>query len=251
MSRAAARLARPFLALALVVGGCRSVTEIDTPEVDAGDVPAFDGSVDATIDAAISDVDSDGDGLCDDSERSAGTDPTTPDSDGDGIPDVNEYLFGFEPVDPAVPGIDQLAFLEEEPGASVELTAHIWVQGLGDAHTGVFEAVQSAALNELSATDFNASVLAVAADPEDHAFDIDPQSARFGSVHGDTRLTFVLRFGFTDQEAVGCVRGFPFRFGVKRPDEHALVGERLYLLVVVPPGARADAENWCKPEHCI
>ncbi len=43
-------------------------------------------------------VDSDGDGLSDDFERSIGTDPNQPDTDGDGMHDGWEHKYGFNPL---------------------------------------------------------------------------------------------------------------------------------------------------------
>lgn len=42
-------------------------------------------------------VDSDGDGLCDDDEIDQGTDPNNPDSDGDGLSDGQETVYGTDP----------------------------------------------------------------------------------------------------------------------------------------------------------
>ncbi|KRB76379.1 protein kinase [Nocardioides sp. Root190] len=49
-------------------------------------------------------VDSDGDGLSDEDEAGAGTDPANPDSDGDGINDGAEVTAGTDPLNPADPG---------------------------------------------------------------------------------------------------------------------------------------------------
>ena len=49
-------------------------------------------------------VDTDGDGLSDEDEVTAGTDPANPDSDGDGISDGAEVAAGTDPTDPTDPG---------------------------------------------------------------------------------------------------------------------------------------------------
>jgi len=50
--------------------------------------------------------DQDGDGLSDESEQAAGTDPLNPDSDGDGMLDGFEVQFSFDPLDPTDAALD-------------------------------------------------------------------------------------------------------------------------------------------------
>jgi hypothetical protein len=50
------------------------------------------------IEAIVTDVDSDGDGLSDEEEATYGTDPENSDTDGDGYPDGDEVLAGYNPL---------------------------------------------------------------------------------------------------------------------------------------------------------
>jgi gliding motility-associated-like protein len=51
-------------------------------------------------------IDTDGDGLTDQNEATAGTDPTNPDTDGDGINDGNEVTNTSDPLDPCSPNLN-------------------------------------------------------------------------------------------------------------------------------------------------
>ena len=69
----------------------------DAGNVNAGDDGTPNGQTNATTN--ISDgPDSDGDGLSDDAEAAAGTDPNNPDTDGDGILDGAEVAVGTDPT---------------------------------------------------------------------------------------------------------------------------------------------------------
>jgi hypothetical protein len=54
-------------------------------------------------------VDTDNDGLTNDTEASIGTSSTNPDTDGDGYTDSDEYFYGSDPLDPASPGAQVLS----------------------------------------------------------------------------------------------------------------------------------------------
>jgi hypothetical protein len=237
--------------LALVALSCKGTVAVAIP-ADAGNPPGLDAAVDAGgPDGSDSGpIDTDGDGLCDDTERVAGTDPESADSDGDGIPDMNEHRSGLDPLDPASPAPDRLAFLREEAGSAVQLLVQVWVQGQGESFTGELEALDAAAARGLTAADLVAFVEAVSAEPEDHAFDLQPEAGRFGAVHGETRLTFSIGFTFTDQEQAGCTRGLPFLFGVKRSDSDDSMQRRRYLLVLASGQADAGEAQWCVPSSC-
>ena len=67
--------------------------------------------------------DSDGDGLCDNTEGELGTDPQAIDSDGDRLPDLIEVVSNFVPVDAADPVGDQIAFMEGSAGSNLDFGA--------------------------------------------------------------------------------------------------------------------------------
>jgi len=245
-----------FLALALL--GCqldvspqpKLDAQIVYPDRDA-EIDAQEGGASDVVQIDVVRIDTDGDGLCDDTEARAGTDPERSDSDGDGIADANERGNGFDPLDPDSPGIDRLAFLRETVGASVQILAEVWVEGQGESFTGEIESVGAVAAHGLTAADLGPFVEAVSADPADHAFDLQPKAGRFGAVHGETRLTFLIGFTFTDQQPAGCTRGLPFTFSVKRTDSDAQLGRRRYLLVLHSQEEDAGERQWCTPSKCF
>jgi hypothetical protein len=238
--------------LALVARCSQSTEEARQPAPEAGAPTGPEGGVDAGGPDGSDGgrFDTDGDGLCDDTEQAAGTDPESADSDQDGIPDMNEHRSGFDPLDEASPGTARLAVLQEQTGSSVQLLVEVWVQGQGESFTGELEAQSAPAARGLTAADLGAYVEAVAAEPPDHAFDLQPEAARFGAVQGETRLTFTIGFTFTDQPAAGCTRGLAFEFSVKRQDSDQPVGRRHYLLVLEPVPDGSDEPGWCVPASC-
>ncbi len=239
--------------MALALLGCQGEvvprTEPDAWVIDRYSDAEIDAQGDGGIDAGP--IDTDGDGLCDETEAAAGTDPERTDSDGDGIPDMNERGSGFDPLDPDSPGLDRQAFLPEAVGASAQILAEVRVEGQGESFTGEVVSLGAVAAQGLTAADLGPDVEAVSADPADHAYDLQPAAGRFGAVQGETVLSFAIGFTFTDQQPAGCVRGLPFSFGVKRTDSDALLGRRRYLIVLHPDREAADEWQWCVPSSCI
>jgi hypothetical protein len=191
--------------------------------------------------------DADRDGLCDFTERELGTDPEVVDTDGDGLPDFVEWFHGFDPVDPKDPSPDQVAVLEAKRGAAVDVPVRVTFTGDGQGVSGSFSALPASYGDGLSAADFFSATVAVSANPTDGVRSIDETSARFGSVHGDTRLAFSLRFEYPWDHLGGeltCARTYPFRY-VLKTDDGRTRAQRAFLLVIAPEGSLDD------PDHCL
>ena len=107
-----------------------------------------DGGTDVVQpDGAVSDVDSDGDGLTDAEEEALGTDPNNPDSDGDGILDGDEVTLGTDPTvpDQACADTSAAATLAKKP---VDI---ILVIDTSSSMAGEIDAVEANLNNNLAA----------------------------------------------------------------------------------------------------
>ncbi len=239
-----ARTASLFLCVAALAGGC-----------DGGDPPPppppDDAGMVVLMDSGPTGVDTDVDGLCDDTELAWGTDPGAPDTDLDGLNDRAERDFGYAPLLPDSPSRDLLVFLEEAEGATTQLPIERIVRGSGESFAGAFSASPVANRLDYDASTFLEAALAVGAYPMENVFEVQPEGQRFVGVIGRTELNFEVRFAFGGATTRSCVTAFPFTHQIKREDG-VTVGFGRFLLVVVPDGARlADAE-WCLPEGgCI
>lgn len=229
--------------LALALTGCPgSTTPPPPPPGDGG--PRVDGEL-------IDFTDTDGDGLCDRTELMWGTDPTLVDTDGDGLTDRVERDFGFAPLEPGSPERDELIFMPETEGGSVQLGIERVVRGEGETFTGGFEALPVADPLDLDAMTFLEAHLATGAVPRENVFEVRPEAAQLVGVFGRTQLVYEVRFAFGANIPRSCARAYPWRYAIKR-DDGVLVYLRRFLLVVLPRGERIDTADWCVPEgRCI
>ena len=212
------------------------------PEPDAGP-PSFEDA------GPPPRIDSDGDGLCDDTERSRGTDPFDPDTDGDGFSDGVEVRLGYDPLRPASPPRELVLELPERASAHGSQIVSRVVRGDGISVRGAFESRPSIYSDPEVARDFFVRGLALGANPQENVFEIDEEGERFAGIFGTVELTFELQFAFGGAEPRGCARAYPFRYTLRRDDGRNLFIGR-YLLVVRPEGALVDAE-WCPLEPCL
>lgn len=221
--------------VSIALGGCPNVVP-PAPLPDAG----------PPIDAPILDYrDSDGDGLCDPTELSRGTDPHVADTDGDGLSDRVEVDFGFDPTRPDSPDRNLLVRLGEAPGSAVRLSVAHVVQGSGETYTGGFQPAWTA--GDLDAGAFYTGSLAFGAQPRANVFEIRPEESRFVGVSDRTELLYELHFEHpASLEPRDCLHAYAWRYDIKR-DDGGLVFARRYILIVGPE----DGADWCAPEGCI
>lgn len=213
--------------------------------------PPTDGGEPTPPDSGPSFLDSDGDGLCDDTEIMWGTDPMAADSDRDGLTDRAERDFGYAPLEADSPPRDILLFMEEREGGTAQFPIERVVRGEGETYTGAFEPLPVANRLDYDAATFLEAALAVGAVPAENVFEVRSEEQRFLGVFGRTQLVFELRFEFGSAIERSCVTAFPFRYQIKREDG-VLVGFGRYLLVLLPSGERLDTAEWCVPDgDCI
>lgn len=238
------RLASSLIALVLV-GGCSDSSPPPPPDADGdGDVRLMDGPSDAPF------ADTDGDGLCDGTEDTRGTDPTSPDTDGDGYTDYREVIYAYDPTLPEEPGTDVVHILRENPESSVQVTVTETVRGGGQDFTGAFEA-ETVRGTDIDAGDYHVDSVALSANPPDNVAVIEEDAETFRGVVGTTQLVFEVRFEFGDNLARLCAHAYPFRYNIKRSDGR-LVGSPRFLLLVLPPDERLETTSWCAPpESCL
>ncbi len=188
--------------------------------------------------------DEDSDGLCNMNEINRATDVFGPDTDDDGFSDFVEVAFGYNPLIPAIPQDDEVFELLAEPGATVRVPVALVIRGAGEDYTGAFEAFPAQDANGLTADDFWQGSIALFADPTDNVAVVEAEAQVFRGVVGTTELNFETTFTFEGGDRFEpCLRGYPFRYLVKRSDGRVLAAARA-LLVVVPP---TNTGEWCAP----
>src|SRR5690606_38201001 len=139
-------------------------------------------------------VDSDGDGLCDSTELSRGTDPNLPDTDGDGVSDRVEVDFGFRPTRTDSPDRTLLIYLSERRGASVDAPIVYTARGQGESFSGSFQPLAVVDPDGVTAEDYFSAAIALRANPPQHVFQIVPEEQHFDTVIGRTELYFMVSF---------------------------------------------------------
>jgi hypothetical protein len=223
-------------AVGLGVGLLLACGRADTPPPMA---PPLDGSQGV--------LDTDSDWLCDDTERHIGSDPGLLDTDGDRLPDGIELQYGLSPLDDADPGLSRVVFLEAQPGGQTDLNLHVVVDGAGEAFSGELSAWPALDAVWATAEHYFAGAIATSADPPDHVFGFPDNGDRIGSVVGETRIGFRLRFAFNDNATASCAQAVTFGYALKRQDG-ARFGDQSYVLITSPDD---EAITWCPARSCL
>jgi hypothetical protein len=187
-------------------------------------------------------LDSDGDGLCDDTERARGTDPARADTDGDGFPDLVEIHAYADALMIDSPDRDDLVVLPVERLATASVPLTFTVRATGGTYVGGFAARPRPLADGSSANDFFLGASGVTATPSTNVTLIDGEL--FAGVVGRTLLTYQVDFEYRDDALLECMRVYPFTYQVKLQDE-SLVGLQSRLLLVVPRGMEPGRGTWC------
>ncbi|MCC6877680.1 MAG: hypothetical protein IT378_25450 [Sandaracinaceae bacterium] len=230
----------PLLSLAFLLAaasGCRRMSIV----IDR------DGAV-PELDAPAPSLDTDGDGLCDQTEHDAiGSDPLSADTDADGIPDRYEADLGYDTLRGDSP--DRTLMITLAENGSITLPIVDIVNGAGQSFAAAATARPVFDPFEVTAQDFLGSTRALSASPEENVFEIDAEGARFVGVEGRTRLVFTQVLAGEAVPARACARLYPWRFEIKR-DDGRIMASRRYLLAVLPPGERPETATWCPFDSC-
>lgn len=187
-------------------------------------------------------LDSDGDGLCDDTERARGTDPERADTDGDGFPDLVEIHASADALMTESPDRDDVVVLPVERLATASVPLTFTVRATGGTYVGGFAARPRPLGDASSANDFFLGASAVTATPSTNVALIDGEL--FAGVIGRTLLTYQVDFEYRDDALLECMRIYPFTYQVKLQDE-SLVGLQSRLLLVAPRGMEPGRGAWC------
>ncbi len=227
-----------LLACAALLAGCFDSRPPAPPGFDLG--PRPDGF-------APPGIDTDTDGLCDDTEFRFGLDPRRADTDADGFPDWFEVAAGFEGNTPSSPPRDELLPLVESAESEVVTSIVATVRGEGETYTGSIDPQIVRDGFGVDAGNFFVSATATGAEPPGNVARIDAPSRLWESVRGRTLLFSEARFRFGTELARGCVRGYPFRYYTKS-DAGRIVASTRRILIIAPPGATPTTGPWCAPE---
>lgn len=223
-----------LLALALpLASGC--------PASKPSPAPGYDLGPDGYIPPG---VDTDADGLCDNTEVALGLDPLLPDTDADGYPDWFEITGGYQARVPSSPNRDELVVLSETADSTAMTSIVASVRGAGETFSGAFDPQIIRDAFGVNAGNFFVSASALGAEPPANVARIDAVSRTFENVRGRTLLFSDVRFAFGTQTALGCVRAYPLRYYTKTDTDRTVAIARR-LLLVLPAGTTPATGPWC------
>lgn len=179
-------------------------------------------------DSQVIRTDRDGDGLCDDTEQEARTDPDRVDTDGDGFTDGWEYGWNFSPLSATSPPSERLLAWSETPGAPLEAIFTSTYRGNGE---GVFGAFWDSpvGVDGVRGDELGVRIEALAAVPMANA--PERVGERFVSVLGSTRLTFQLLGEWPARPALRCRRTYAI-YPTLYAEGRGVVSLRSFFLVV-------------------
>ena len=206
------------------------------PRVVRPDASADAASDQPPPDTLVIRVDRDGDGLCDDTEREARTDPDRVDTDGDGFTDGWEYGWNFSPLSATSPPSERQLPWSEAPGAPLEAIFTSNYRGNGEGVFGAFWD-SPAGIDGVRGEELGLCIEALAAVPQSNA--PDRVAERFVSVLGTTRLTFQLRGEWPARPALRCRRAYAI-YPTVYAEGRGVISLRSFFLVVSASDASDD-----------
>lgn len=195
-------------------------------------------------------ADTDGDGLCDLTEASYGTDPGDLDSDGDGLPDGLEVALGYRPDDSASPRDGTLTVLDSENAYGAEVLLTLDAPGDGGNYQGALLLLSSPYADLPEASALFEGAQAVSALPPDNVRAVQSVEERFISVSGATQLTFRLRFALDPEDEPPCVAALPFAYAVYN-DEGREEDQIFRALLIGQHSSPLVAEEFCSAVNCF
>lgn len=211
-----------------VLAGCPS-----PPRVDAG-----------RTDAVEPVRDTDGDGLCDRTERERGLDLTNPDTDSDGFSDLTELQIYADPLAIDSPDRTAVAMLVTDRLATVNTAFTFTVRGEGGDYSGAFIARPRPFGMGESAADLYLQTTAIGATPVANVRGLSGPT--FQGVVGRTLLTYDVSFQYVGDATVECMSAYPFNYQSKL-DDVGTVGTQSRVLITAPRNMEPGTGTWCVP----
>ncbi len=249
----AVRRSGVVIPLALLLASCGETAAPVGPDAT---VPADRPPV---VDAPSPTADTDGDGLCDLTERDRRTDPTNPDTDGDGLLDSFEVRAGDDPLSGRSPAAtNRIAFTEGDT-TRLAIVTSLDYQGAGESLLAAMQN-RTRGVDDLDASDLvDFTLTAVSANPA--AFVGALMGPRFVGVAGRAVLTWQLdaqlrAAGDGGVMALGCRRAYEATLTVKRVGDDVVAARPVVVDVAPAAGAtaswpRVSREGFCLPARCF
>lgn len=204
--------------------------------------PSPDARSDAAIDSPSMPErpreDTDRDGLCDDTERAFGSDPTRVDTDGDGLSDHFEFTAYTSPVRASDPPPDSVLQWSERPESYVERVVTFVYRGNGGAVYPAFLDTP-AGVDGLDPSRLGMSIEALSATPPSNVSRIE--AGLFASVLGSTRLALRVVGTYAATRTLGCRRAYLVYPGAHAEGVGTIFARRLVVDVHADERAASDA----------
>lgn len=211
----------------LLLGSC-------APRVQRADVPTTDVAV---VDETATDVpdppldvprvDTDGDGLCDDTEMvQFQTDPRSVDSDNDGFTDLFEFLSYTNPNRATDPNADNIIPWSERSGELADVVFSFNYRGNGESLFALFSETNPS-IDGLRGEDLSLQLQAFSANPPAN---VNAMIAdRFVSVTGFTRLSYRFFGEWPAQAPLRCRRAYTVIPNIYAEARGYVYGRRFFI----------------------
>ena len=201
--------------------------------------------MDAGLRDAVEPVrDTDGDGLCDRTERERNLDLTNPDTDGDGFSDLAELQIYSDPLVIASPDRGTIVTLITDRLATNSTALSFTVRGEGGDYSGGFIARPRPFGMGEGAADFYLQTTAIGAAPLANVRGLSGPT--FQGVVGRTLLTYEVTFQYGGDATIACMTAYPFNYQSKLDDVGA-VGTQARILLTAPRNMEPGTGTWCTP----
>ncbi len=188
--------------------------------------------------------DTDGDGLCDRTERERGLDLTNPDTDSDGFSDLVELQIYADPLAIDSPDRNSVVTLITDRLATVNTALTFTVIGEGGDYSGAFLARPRPFGMGEGAADSYLQTTAIGATPVANVR--GRMGPTFQGVVGRTLLTYDVSFEYRDDATITCMNAYPFNYQAKL-DDVGTVGTQARILLTAPRNMEPGAGDWCVP----
>ncbi len=188
--------------------------------------------------------DTDGDGLCDRTERERDLDINSADTDGDGFSDLAELQVYADPLAIDSPDRNTLITLITDRLATNNTALTFTVRGEGGDYSGAFIARPRPFGMGEGAADFYLQTTAIGATPVANVRGLSGPT--FQGVVGRTLLTYEVTFQYGGDATIECMNVYPFAYQSKL-DDVGSVGTQSRILLTAPRNMEPGNGTWCVP----